>query len=75
MTLAGSAVSLMAMTTCIPTHAQAETQDSSAIATEPADGSAIVVTGSRIARPELESAMPIGIIDMQDAMEDGNTPL
>lgn len=33
----------------------------------------IVVTGSRIARPELESAMPIGIVDMQEAFKSGNT--
>jgi len=39
----------------------------------PADGSDIVVTGSRIARPELESAMPIGIVNMQDALKAGNT--
>ncbi|MDE8651218.1 TonB-dependent receptor domain-containing protein [Novosphingobium album (ex Liu et al. 2023)] len=33
----------------------------------------ITVTGSRIARPELESAMPIGIVSMESAMKAGNT--
>jgi len=36
-------------------------------------GETITVTGSRIARPELESAMPIGIIDMESARKAGNT--
>lgn len=35
----------------------------------------MVVTGSRIARPELESSMPIGVIDMQRAMSQGKTTL
>ena len=33
----------------------------------------VVVTGSRIARPELESSMPIGVIDMDRAMSQGKT--
>ena len=33
----------------------------------------ITVTGSRIARPELESAMPIGVISMDAARKAGNT--
>ena len=36
-------------------------------------GEDVVVTGSRIARPELESAMPIGVVDMQTALRAGNT--
>ncbi|MFC4257311.1 TonB-dependent receptor [Altererythrobacter xixiisoli] len=39
---------------------------------EPSDGT-ITVTGSRIARPELESAMPIGIVDMETSRNAGNT--
>ncbi|MGY0556431.1 MULTISPECIES: TonB-dependent receptor [unclassified Lysobacter] len=35
----------------------------------------VVVTGSRIARPELESSMPIGVIDMDRAMSQGKTTL
>ncbi|WP_447764000.1 TonB-dependent receptor [Sphingopyxis panaciterrae] len=43
-------------------------------AEEVADASeTITVTGSRIARPELESAMPIGIIDMEAGRKAGNT--
>lgn len=33
----------------------------------------ITVTGSRIARPELESAMPIGIVSMEAGRKAGNT--
>ena len=41
---------------------------------EPAGGEGtITVTGSRIARPELESAMPIGVVDMEVARKAGNT--
>lgn len=40
---------------------------------ETQQGADLVVTGSRIARPELESAMPIGIIDMDIARKAGNT--
>jgi outer membrane receptor protein involved in Fe transport len=36
-------------------------------------GEDVVVTGSRIARPELESAMPIGVVDMGAALRAGNT--
>ncbi|MBH1991408.1 MAG: TonB-dependent receptor [Sphingomonadaceae bacterium] len=36
-------------------------------------GETLVVTGSRIARPELESAMPIGVINMDLARKAGNT--
>ncbi|MGV3479287.1 MAG: TonB-dependent receptor plug domain-containing protein, partial [Sphingobium sp.] len=38
-----------------------------------AEGADLIVTGSRIARPELESAMPIGVINMETAMRAGNT--
>ncbi len=34
---------------------------------------AIVVTGSRIARPELESAMPVGVVDMDLSERQGET--
>lgn len=45
-----------------------------AAGTDAADDVAeLVVTGSRIARPELESAMPIGIINMDAAIKAGNT--
>src|SRR3546814_19588437 len=33
----------------------------------------ITVTGSRIARPELESAMPVGIVSMAAGRKAGNT--
>src|SRR3546814_18484869 len=33
----------------------------------------ITVTGSRIARPELESAMPVGIVSMEAGRKAGNT--
>lgn len=36
-----------------------------------AQGSAIVVTGSRIARPELESPMPVSVISMDQALSLG----
>src|SRR5690606_24089990 len=36
-------------------------------------GGTITVTGSRIARPELESAMPVGIVDMDTSRKAGNT--
>ena len=46
-------------------------------ASGPADGvntlESLVVTGSRIARPELESAMPIGVIDMEKSRAFGKT--
>jgi outer membrane receptor protein involved in Fe transport len=35
----------------------------------------ITVTGSRIARPELESAMPIGIVSMEAGRKAGNTTI
>lgn len=35
------------------------------------DGGAIVVTGSRIARPELESAMPVRIVNMDETRDLG----
>ena len=35
--------------------------------------STITVTGSRVARPELQSAMPIGIVNMESARRAGNT--
>jgi len=48
------------------------TPDTSATAQDDARGGEIVVTGSRIARPELESAMPISITQMDDALALGS---
>jgi iron complex outermembrane recepter protein len=43
------------------------------VGVEAGDQDILIVTGSRIARPELESAMPIGIVDMDTARRSGNT--
>lgn len=58
----------------VPVAAQAQNPaDDRLDAVEADNGTDIVVTGSRVARPELESAMPIGVIDMESAMNAGNT--
>ncbi|WP_326523037.1 TonB-dependent receptor plug domain-containing protein [Sphingomonas sp.] len=48
-------------------------QASSSPTVSPADdaGETIVVTGSRIARPELESPMPVSVVNMQQSLDMG----
>jgi len=54
-------------------QAQAQTQASSSEGQEasPSETDGIVVTGSRIARPELESPMPISVVSMARAIDQG----
>lgn len=84
-----SAAPVLAFAMLLPATAHAATADSAAAAGSVAldiagvasdaasdagtDDQTITVTGSRIARPELESAMPIGIISMDDSRKSGNT--
>jgi iron complex outermembrane receptor protein len=63
------AVRPAAETNALPTE-DAEFAPGAETAEQPED---LIVTGTRIARPELESAMPIGIVDMATAMRAGNT--
>jgi Outer membrane cobalamin receptor protein len=41
--------------------------------TQASEGEAIIVTGSRIARPELESPMPVSVTNMEQALDLGRT--
>lgn len=63
---------VMAIAISQPASAQAQTGPADIAGAEEL-GETITVTGSRVARPELESAMPIGIIDMETARRAGNT--
>lgn len=55
----------------ISAPAAAETDYAPEAAMAADTGSEIIVTGSRIARPELESAMPVSVIAMDDAFKVG----
>lgn len=68
-----TAVMALAASSLSYAHAQESIPaDSDELAPAAQEGG-IVVTGSRIKRPELDSAMPIGIVSMQDALKAGNT--
>lgn len=71
-----SATSIMAVAAaaCISAAAPAQTTTSVNRETASSDNEladAIVVTGSRIARPDLESPMPISVLNMEDAIDQG----
>lgn len=68
-----SATAAIAIASIATAHADDMAPAVSADAAAEAEGGSIVVTGSRIKRPELESAMPVGVIDMGSALEAGNT--
>lgn len=70
--LSRSTASVLAMATAtyfsVPAHAEAApANDEAGYGT----ADAIVVTGSRIARPEVESPMPISVVDMESAVDQG----
>jgi len=67
------AVSLAALSIalCLPAMAHADEPTPAGASDEPI----VIVTGTRIARPELESAMPISILDMKDAQNYGRSTL
>ena len=60
----------LAAITSTPAFAQTETA-----ATESASDELIIVTGSRIARPNLDSAVPISTISAQELRETGEVSL
>lgn len=66
-----SSASAMAAVLLLSTPAFAETESADNAADAGNTPSEIIVTGSRIARPELESAMPVSVISMDDAFKVG----
>ncbi|HVI99450.1 MAG TPA: TonB-dependent receptor [Sphingomonas sp.] len=67
---ATSIISLL-MATVSPAFAQETPSASDGLTSPTAPEDAIVVTGSRIARPELESSMPVSVTNMDQALELG----
>lgn len=70
---AGALVASLLSCASMPALAQSESAGAEAVAEAPA--SDIVVTGSRIARPELQSAMPVSVISPEDARTFGRNTI
>lgn len=69
--VAGSAICL-ALSAAMPAFAQEDNSDAAAANDDVADNSAIVVTGSRIAQPNLESANPVTVVTGEEFFETGS---
>lgn len=63
---------LAALALANPAYAQEAIDDETADANAPAETNAIVVTGSRISRPELESPVPVTVLSGEEIFEQGS---